>query len=634
MKVNADDAQVDMRAVVSRSPEAILTFSKDGIVQSVTPMAESLLGLPAADVVGSRVSEFLPLASVEETLALLRDSTAAGVAASLRVRHPAAPADTRELMLTFFPLDTTDPPGTFGAIVRDTTAQREGEQAQSLLKFFASNVPVGVLQLDGAGACVESNDRWAELCGRDRASSLRGGWLAAVHADDLDRISAACAKTVKDGLECRVEFRLAKPSGHEPWVVAHAVRMVNGDGTEPRTLVFVVDVTELRAAREFAVRSESLQELALTSDLLEPREGLLKLLQNIVERVRELTSARFAAISIFDDRGKLERFIYTGMPEDVARRLGNPPEGRGLLGRLARDAAPLRLTHLRAHPDYTGWPDGHPEMEAFLGVPIRAGGTTIGSLYMTRMEGDEPFSETDQFAATLLAMQVALSVSAAVAQERRGRLSLLEERVRIAHDLHDGTIQSLYALGLEFDGARHEPGLSAGLDALFEKGVGRINRIISDIREYIRMLEAPAPAGVPDLARDIPHAIQQLVPPGVDTVVNITAPALQELRARDVEDLLFIVREALSNAVRHGQPTKIAVDLRQTHAETTLTVQDNGSGFDPANVRRGLGTTTMMTRASRLGAALTVIGLPGMGTTVRVALPRFADEADELEDES
>ncbi|MGE0569627.1 MAG: GAF domain-containing protein [Dehalococcoidia bacterium] len=632
--MDGDDPRVDMQAAVNRSPEAILTFSNEGVVQSVTPMAESLLRLPAAHLVGSRVSEFLPLASVEETLALLRDSTASGVAASLSVRYPTGPADVRELMLTFFPLDTADPPGTFGAIVRDATAQREGERAQSLLKFFASSVPVGVLQLDASGACIESNGRWSELCGLGNAASLQGGWLTAVHPDDLDRISAACTSTVNNGLECRVEFRIAHPDGHVPWVVAHAVRTADGDGTEPRTLMFVVDVTELRAAREVAVRSESLKELALTSDLLEPREGLLKLLQNIAERARVLTSARFAAISIFDDQGKLERFVYTGMAEDVARRLGNPPEGRGLLGRLARDAAPLRLTNLRTHPAYTGWPEGHPEMEAFVGVPIRAGGVTIGSLYMTRMVGDEPFSETDQFGATLLALQVALSVSAAVAQERRGRLSLLEERVRIAHDLHDGTIQSLYALGLEFDGARHRPGLSAELDTLFEKGVSRINRIISDIREYIRMLEAPAPAGIPDLSRDIPHAIQQLVPPGVDTVVNITAPALQELRAREVEDLLFIVREALSNAARHGQPTKIAVDLRQTHAETTLIVQDNGTGFDAATVRRGLGTTTMMTRASRLGAALTVIGLPGMGTTVRVALPRFAVEADELEDES
>lgn len=614
-----------MQAVVSHAPEAILTFSTDGIVRSVTPMAESLLGLPAARLVGATVGEMLPMASVEETVALLRDSTEAGVAASVRVRHPVASGRPRELMFTFFPLDTADPPGTFGAIIRDATAQREAERARTLLEFFANSVPVGVLQFDAAGACVDANERWVELCGLDRLASAGDGWLRAVHRDDIGRISEAHRRTVRNGLECRVDFRLLAPGRPTAWVVAHGVRMSNDDSDDRRTLVFVDDVTELRAAREFAIRSESLRELALTSELLEPREGLLMLLQHIVERARTLTSARFAAISIVDDRGKLERFVYTGMPSDVAQRLGTPPVGRGLLGKLARDSAPLRLADLRKDPAFTGWPDGHPEMAAFLGVPIRAGGSTIGSLYMTRMEGDEPFNETDQFAAMLLALQVALSVSAAVAQERRGRLSLLEERVRIAHDLHDGTIQSLYALGLEFDGARHEPDLSGDLAALLEKGVGRINRLISDIREYIRMLEAPAPAGVPDLARDIPHAIQQLVPPGVDTVVNITAPALQELRAREVEDLLFIVREALSNAVRHGQPTKIAVDLRQTQHETTLTVQDNGVGFDPAVVRRGLGTTTMLTRASRLGATLTVIGLPGMGTTVRVALSRFIE---------
>jgi signal transduction histidine kinase len=264
-------------------------------------------------------------------------------------------------------------------------------------------------------------------------------------------------------------------------------------------------------------------------------------------------------------------------------------------------------------------------MQAFLGVPIRAGGRTIGSLYMTRIVGDPPFTETDEFAGTVLALQVALSVSAALAQQRRGRVSLLEERVRIAHDLHDGTIQSLYALGLEIDAVRSREGLTREVEELLTTAIERINRLISDIRQYIAMLEAETPAAEPDLARDLPFIIRQLVPAGVDTVINITAPALQELGAREVEDLLFIAREALSNAIRHGSPTKIAVDLRQTPGETALTIQDNGAGFDPASVRSGLGTTTMRTRAERLGASLAVLGIPGMGATVRVAIPRYRD---------
>jgi len=203
---------------------------------------------------------------------------------------------------------------------------------------------------------------------------------------------------------------------------------------------------------------------------------------------------------------------------------------------------------------------------------------------------------------------------------------LLEERARIAHDLHDGTIQSLYALGLELDMNASRPGMPDEVSSTLRTGIDRINDLIADIRGYITMLEAESPLAQPELARDLAFVIRQIVPPGIDTVVNITAAALQELGARESEDLLYITREALSNAVRHGGPTKVAIDLRQTADETALTIQDNGIGFDTANVRTGLGTVTMRTRTDRLGGNLSVLGIPGMGTTVRVSLPRREDD--------
>jgi len=183
-------------------------------------------------------------------------------------------------------------------------------------------------------------------------------------------------------------------------------------------------------------------------------------------------------------------------------------------------------------------------------------------------------------------------------------------------------IQSLYALGLELDSLASRDDFPSESRQALSTGVGRINELIADIRTYITMLEAEAPTAQPELSRDLAFVIRQIVAPGTDTVVNITAAALQELDARESEDLLYIAREALSNAVRHGAATKIGVDLRQTQGETSLTIQDNGVGFDPEHTRTGLGSVTMRTRADRLGGTLTVLGIPGMGTTVRVAIPR------------
>ncbi|MGE5594883.1 MAG: GAF domain-containing sensor histidine kinase [Hyphomicrobiales bacterium] len=371
-----------------------------------------------------------------------------------------------------------------------------------------------------------------------------------------------------------------------------------------------------------------LAEMTVTSELLTAGGDLSAILQRLANRAREITGADYAAISTFDEHGVLERFIYSGMRESLARKLGNPPVGQGLLGEIANLDRPLRLDDLRKHPKSVGWPPDHPEMEAFLAVPVRAGGRTIGSFYMTRERGAPPFTERDELAAATLALQAAVSISSALARERSGRLSLLEERERIAHDLHDGTIQSLYALGLEHDALSNREDFPEEVREAFADSVRRVNLLIADIRQYISMLEAVSPVSRPDLSRDLAFIVRQLVPPGVDTVVNVTAAALQELTSRDIEDLLYITREALSNAVRHGGPTKVAVDVRQTADMTYLTIQDNGVGFEPEFARVGLGTVTMRTRAERLGGTLTVLGIPGMGTTVRVSIPRLEEKEE------
>ncbi|MBK7725549.1 MAG: GAF domain-containing protein [Dehalococcoidia bacterium] len=374
-----------------------------------------------------------------------------------------------------------------------------------------------------------------------------------------------------------------------------------------------------------------LAEMAVTSELLAGSEDLSDTLQRLAHRAREVTGADFAAISTFDETGIMTRFIYAGISEDQARRLGDPPRGRGLLGELAERDRPFRLADVQAHSGYTGWPAGHPDMCAFLGAPIRANGRTIGSLYMTRDRGREPFSEAEESAAAVLALQGAVSLATGLARERRGRLYVLEERGRIAHDLHDGTIQALYAIGLECDSLSNREDFPGEAREAFAAAVTRINDLIADMRGYIFMLETGTPAAEPELTRDLAFVIRQIVSPAIASVVNISAAALQELSAREAEDLLYIAREALSNSVRHGAPSKVAIDLRQSEDATILTVQDNGVGFDLATVRRGLGRVTMQTRADRLGATLTLIGIPGMGATVRVSIPRHKPAEDDDE---
>jgi signal transduction histidine kinase len=135
------------------------------------------------------------------------------------------------------------------------------------------------------------------------------------------------------------------------------------------------------------------------------------LLQRIVEVAAELTSARYAALGVIDRSGQqLERFVTTGIDADTQAMIGDLPRGRGILGALIRDARPLRLHDLTTDERSVGFPESHPPMNTFLGVPIMLRGVAYGNLYLTEKQGGEDFTEEDQELTMLLAGQAAVAI--------------------------------------------------------------------------------------------------------------------------------------------------------------------------------------------------------------------------------
>ncbi|HEX8050867.1 MAG TPA: GAF domain-containing protein, partial [Solirubrobacterales bacterium] len=152
-------------------------------------------------------------------------------------------------------------------------------------------------------------------------------------------------------------------------------------------------IDEDRFRRLIDVGSSLLSELDLEA-----------VLESVVEAARELTGARYAALGVLDpERRELERFINIGIDEEARREIGNLPRGRGVLGELIREPAPLRLRDVESHPHAYGFPPGHPPMHSFLGVPISVRGETYGNLYMTEKRGAEEFDDGDEEAALTLA---------------------------------------------------------------------------------------------------------------------------------------------------------------------------------------------------------------------------------------
>jgi signal transduction histidine kinase len=361
---------------------------------------------------------------------------------------------------------------------------------------------------------------------------------------------------------------------------------------------------------------EAVSGLIAAADGSNVREVILSL----ATQARQVTKADYAAILTFDLDGAVEHFVYDGVKRRRAALAEEFPTGRGLLGELARRDEPIRIDDVRLHPTFTGWPPGHPPMAAFLGVPIRAGRATIGSLYLTRRPGASPFSDSDELAATILALRAALGIAFALARARYGRLSLMEERVRLAQERHDGTLQALFAHGLQWEALSGREDFPPDVREHLRLGVSTINHLIGDMREQLTLLQAEPPPRQPQFARDIAAVLRELVPGGVDTVVNMTPRAVEALAGWEGAELLSIAREAISNSVLHGSPSRIAVDFRHADSGMRLTIQDDGIGFDTVAAEHGLGMVAIRNHVERLGAELTIFSIPGMGTTIQVWL--------------
>jgi GAF domain-containing protein len=132
-------------------------------------------------------------------------------------------------------------------------------------------------------------------------------------------------------------------------------------------------------------------------------------LQNVVDAAATLLDARYAALGVIDEDNRLSEFVHTGFDGDL-ERVGHPPHGLGILGVVIREGKPLRLRDLSRHPESVGFPDGHPPMRSFLGVPILVRDVAYGRLYITEKRGGDEFTESDE----QLAMALAATAGAAV----------------------------------------------------------------------------------------------------------------------------------------------------------------------------------------------------------------------------
>ena len=349
------------------------------------------------------------------------------------------------------------------------------------------------------------------------------------------------------------------------------------------------------------------------------------LLERIAQLACEQVDARYAALGVLDDHGKLVKFISVGMSDDEIKRIPHPPVGRGLIGELMRTDLPLRIPMIREHPRSVGFPPNHPEMVSFLGVPILAGSRQLGQIYLTEKIGVPEFTSDDEKIIQMLAAYAVAAIQNVQLHENTRRLAVLEERERIALDLHDGIIQAIYGVGLSLESALHSIEENPNdAKARVQHSIGGLNQAIRDLRAYIMDLR-PRQLGNNGLMSGIKSLINEF---RANSLAMVSLSGLEnellEMPQSHSLALFRICQEALANVAKHAKAKNVDISIWSTDDRVLMEIHDDGRGFEIEKMSTtiGHGLANMQTRAHSAGGDIDISSAVEEGTTILAWVPR------------
>lgn len=224
----------------------------------------------------------------------------------------------------------------------------------------------------------------------------------------------------------------------------------------------------------------------------------------------------------------------------------------------------------------------------------------------------------------MLAAHVAVAIQNARLYEQVGRLAIVDERARIGMDLHDGIIQSIYAVGLILESTRLEiQDKDVGqADKLLAGAIGSLNDTIRDIRNFILDLRPHRFSG--NLDQGLSRLVREFQ---ANTMVPVTLDVPQwvggSLSTPVIRAVFLTAQEALANVARHAQATEVKVKARRVGKGVELSITDNGRGFDPHTMDNtvGHGLANMRARAEELNGSYQIESTPGQGTKITLVFP-------------
>jgi len=353
-------------------------------------------------------------------------------------------------------------------------------------------------------------------------------------------------------------------------------------------------------------------------------------LQVIVRSARSLVGARYAAIGVPDEGDSFAEFVVDGISDAEWAAIGPLPRRHGMLRVLLDEGKPERLADIRADPRFEGWPAAHPQMSHFLGMPVRDGDQVLGIILAANKvpaaAAGRGFTERDEEILALFAAHAAIALTNARLTEHSRELSVMQERSRLARELHDAVTQKLFGIRAHARAAEMLAGREPPDAARVRTEIEAVSALGAEAQAELRaIIDGLAP---PDLdAAGLAESLRRyavLAGRAHGVPVAFTAGALPALGSRAETALYRVAQEALNNALRHSGAARVSVCLSRAGRRVVLEVSDDGHGFVPEAPSGGVGLASMAERASAAGGALTIRSGES-GTLVRMTVPAGGD---------
>ena len=365
---------------------------------------------------------------------------------------------------------------------------------------------------------------------------------------------------------------------------------------------------------------EELRQVSEVVLAVTARLSVRDVLQTIVAAARRLLGARYAALGVPGPGDTFAEFLTDGISDEQWDEIGPMPRRHGLLGAMLLDSAPVRLDDVRSHPQFGWWPESHPELADFVGMPIVQDGQILGTLFLSNKEEPGGFTAADEELLRLLAAHAAIALTNARLYERNRELSVVAERHRIARELHDAVAQKLFSLRLTADAAA---ALVTRDGARAQAELETVRHLAAEAADELRaIVDGLRPV---DLAGDGLGAALRKQVEVLDRAhrptVQFAGEQVPRLPAAREEAAYRIAQEALHNELRHAEASNVMVAIYGREDAVVLEVADDGRGFDPGTPSRQYGLASMRERARAVGGRLRVRSEPGAGTTVRLEVP-------------